>query len=414
MRQSVTETRLPDLESFHRPGLADVIEAIATGDEEARLVGGTVRNALLGVPVIDIDIATTARPEVVRDRCEAAGMKVVPTGIEHGTVTVVSQGEGYEVTTLREDVETHGRHATVRFGRDWHRDAERRDFTMNALYADLDGTVYDPVGGIEDCLARRVRFIGRAEDRIREDFLRILRFFRFHAAYGADDFDREGLDAAIRLRDELRQLSKERIGHEMSRLVMAPRAAETLETMSDSGFGSPIVGGLLQHALFSRLIAICEWLDRPADLAVRLATLAGPLSEDMKRVAERLKLANRHADRMARMAEAWRRIVPEPDDAGAKEALYRLGPETYRDAALFAFMQSGADVDDTGWRRTVELAETWTAPKFPVAGADLRKAGLKQGPAVGRMLARLESEWVASDYSLDKQALMAKAKDLAD
>ena len=229
------------------PALQAVFDALEQEGDGARVVGGAVRNTLLGVAVSDIDIATTAEPATVIRRVEAAGLKAVPTGVDHGTVTVVSGGRPFEVTTLREDVETHGRHATVRFGRNWQHDAARRDFTMNALYAARDGTLFDPVGGLPDLAARRVRFIGEADRRIREDYLRILRFFRFHAQYGEGAPDAEGLAAVARLKDGLAGLSAERIGAEMRKLVGARGAVATLEAMLDAGI-MPLVlvphGGL--------------------------------------------------------------------------------------------------------------------------------------------------------------------------
>lgn len=215
------------------PGLAEVLGLLNAGDEEARVVGGAVRNSLLNLPVIDVDIATTALPQEVVERARRAGMKPVPTGIAHGTVTVVAGHHAFEVTTLREDMETDGRRAVVRFGRDWRHDAERRDFTLNALYATADGTVVDLVGGLSDLAARRVRFIGDAQARIREDYLRILRLFRFHASYGVGEVDPTALSAAVRLRAGLLGLSRERIRAETMKLLVAPGAAPTLATMRD-------------------------------------------------------------------------------------------------------------------------------------------------------------------------------------
>ena len=214
------------------PRLARLFSAIERDDETCWVVGGAVRNTLIGLPVTDVDVATTALPKVVMKRAAAAGLKPVPTGIAHGTVTVVAEGHPFEVTTLRRDVETHGRHATVHFGRDWSADAHRRDFTMNALYASLDGAVHDFVGGVADARAGLVRFIGEAATRIAEDRLRILRFFRFHAAYGRGAPDPEGLAAAIAAQAGLADLSAERIGQETMKLVVARRAAETVAVMS--------------------------------------------------------------------------------------------------------------------------------------------------------------------------------------
>jgi poly(A) polymerase len=266
--------------------------AVLDGDgEEARAIGGAVRNALLGQPPGDIDVATTALPQEVIRRAEAAGFKTAPTGIEHGTVTVIIAGRPIEVTTLRQDVETFGRKATVHFGRDWKADAERRDFTINALSVMRDGTVIDLVGGAADIAARRVRFIGDAAQRIREDYLRILRFFRFHAAYGAGRPDREGLRAAIALRGGLERLSRERIRMELMKLLVAPGAAPTLELMADAGLIEPIVGvPIVAHV--SKLAAIEERIGLTPDPVLRLGALAVHVPDDAERLAERLRLSN--------------------------------------------------------------------------------------------------------------------------
>ena len=215
--------------------LAELLAVLDRDGEEARVVGGAVRNALLGLPHGDIDIATTALPAEVTRRAQAAGFKAVPTGVDHGTVTVVIEGRPFEVTTLREDVETFGRHATVKFGRDWKRDAQRRDFTMNGLSLSPDGEVHDHVGGVADLKARRVRFIGDAATRIAEDYLRILRFFRFHAYYGEGHPDAEGLHAVIAARAGLEQLSRERVRMELMKLLLAPHAVPVLAVMAEAG-----------------------------------------------------------------------------------------------------------------------------------------------------------------------------------
>jgi len=221
--------------------------------EEARVVGGAVRNALLAAPIAEIDVATTALPDEVVRRVEAAGFKAVPTGIAHGTITVVIDKHPFEVTTLRQDVETYGRHARVAFGRDWRADAERRDFTINALSATRDGAVFDYVGGLADLAARRVRFIGDARQRIEEDYLRILRFFRFHAAYGEGHPDRAGLIACIGYRDGLAQLSRERVRIELMKLLVAPRAAPTLTVMADAGLLQRVLSTVPRVAHFENM-----------------------------------------------------------------------------------------------------------------------------------------------------------------
>ncbi|HEY9213782.1 MAG TPA: CCA tRNA nucleotidyltransferase, partial [Ancylobacter sp.] len=262
-----------------RPGLKRVLEVLDRDGEEARIVGGAVRDWLLGrqgpeFRRSDIDIATTAVPDEVIRRAKAAGLKPVPTGVEHGTVTLIAEGEPFEVTTLREDVETDGRRAKVVFGRDWARDAQRRDFTMNALYLTRSGEIIDLVGGEVDARAGHVRFIGQPDARIREDYLRILRLFRFHAAYGRGPLDAEALAAAIRNRDGLSQLSRERVRAETLKLLVAPRAPETLVQMQAANLLYPVLGGQADVATFARLAEIEAGLGRPPDAVRRLGALA--------------------------------------------------------------------------------------------------------------------------------------------
>jgi poly(A) polymerase len=239
-------------ELLGRPALGRLLEILDCRGEETRIVGGAVRNALLGRPIADVDLATTATPVEVMARAEAAGFKAVPTGVEHGTVTVVAEGTPYEVTTLREDVETHGRRATVRFGRDFEADARRRDFTINALSLGLDGTVHDYVGGLADIASRRVVFIGEPAARIREDYLRILRFFRFNAEYSDGPLDPAGLSAALRERQGLAILSRERVRLEFLKLLAARRAVEVVETLALAGFALRIIRGVVELGRLSR------------------------------------------------------------------------------------------------------------------------------------------------------------------
>ena len=259
---------------------------------ETRAVGGAVRNALLGLPVTEIDLATTAEPEQVMALAEEAGLKAVPTGIDHGTVTVIADGLPFEVTTLRRDVETFGRHAKIAYTTSWEEDAKRRDFTLNALYADRDGKVFDPLGGYDDLAAGRVRFIGDAEARIKEDFLRILRFFRFHAYYGKGDMDAAGLKAAVKLRAGIEQLSAERVAGELRRILVAPQAACAVEALYDYGLLTGVLGGVPRLGRFERLVAIEAANALAPDASLRLAALAVFVEEDVARLAERLRLSN--------------------------------------------------------------------------------------------------------------------------
>lgn len=286
------------------PGLAAVLAALNAEGEEARVVGGAVRNTLLGLPVTDVDIATTALPGVVVERARRAGLKPVPTGIEHGTVTVVAAHHAFEVTTLREDTETDGRRAVVRFGRSWQHDAERRDFTLNALYATPTGEVVDLVDGLPDLAARRIRFIGDADARIREDYLRILRLYRFHAAYGAGPVDRTAFTATVRRRAGLLSLSRERVRAELMKLLVAPGAAATLAVMSDAGLLQPLLAGIADVAALERMAVLEQAAGVRADAVRRLGALALRVPDDAERLRERLRLSNAEGRRLVGMSRA--------------------------------------------------------------------------------------------------------------
>ncbi|MGA7489775.1 MAG: CCA tRNA nucleotidyltransferase, partial [Xanthobacteraceae bacterium] len=317
--------------------LSDLLAVLDRAGEEARVVGGAVRNALLGEPLGDIDIATTALPDEVTRRVQAAGLKAVPTGIEHGTLTVVAAGRPFEVTTLREDVETFGRRATVAYGRDWKRDAERRDFTMNALSASRDGIVHDYVGGLADITARRVRFIGDAGQRIAEDYLRILRFFRFHAAYGEGALDPEGLAACIAARGGLERLSRERIRMELLKLLMARRAAPALAAMTEAGLLEQVLGGVPLLASFANMVKLERGLALEPDTVRRLGALGISVVEDAERLRERLRLTNAEYERLASVADGWWQISREWDESMGRVLLYRLGRERFADRVLLAW-----------------------------------------------------------------------------
>ncbi len=387
------------------PAVRRIFDALGQ-DGETRVIGGAVRDALAGRPVGDIDFATTALPDRVTARAAEAGLKPVPTGIEHGTVTLVVDSVGYQVTTLREDVETDGRRAVVRFGRDWRRDAERRDFTVNALSVDAAGTVHDPLGGYADVLGRRVRFIGDADRRIAEDRLRILRFFRFNAQFAEGGYDDEGLRASIFARDGIRDLSAERVGQEMRRLVVAPRAAEALAAMQDGGVLPVILAGVAYVGPFARLVAFEDTVAAAPSVSLRLAAAGCRVEEDAERIADRLRLPN--AERKAmREAVAAARNAPEPADlSAARRFLYERGDRVFRDAVALAFAWSGGDAGEHA--RLYGLPEHWPVPRFPLSGRDVLSAGAGSGPAVGDLLREVEAWWIARDFTPDEAALRAR------
>jgi poly(A) polymerase len=385
-----------------------VLELLNRDGEEARVVGGAIRNALLGIAVGDIDIATTATPEEVVRRARAAGIKSVPTGIAHGTVTLVVDGQPFEVTTLREDVETFGRKARVAFGRDWERDAQRRDFTINGLSVSPDGMVHDYVGGLDDIAARRVRFIGDPDRRIAEDYLRILRFFRMHAAFGAGEPDRDGYLACIRGRGGLPGLSAERIRMEMLKLLVADGAADAAIAMEDAGLLLALFGGVTWRGPLRAMIAAERMLGLKPDPIRRLGALGVVVTEDARRLAIRLRLSNGETSALDSMGHRWWRLAGM-DEAAARRRLYRLGEARYRDRLLLAWARAGKDADPAPWRELATLPERWSAPKFPLKAADFKARGIADGPALGQVLALAEDAWLAADFPLDESALAAIA-----
>jgi len=390
----------------HAGALKLLLGVLDRDGEEARVVGGAVRNALLDMPVHEVDVATTALPEEVVRRVKAEGFKPVPTGIEHGTVTVVVHGHPFEVTTLRQDVETYGRHAKVAFGRDWRADAERRDFTINALSADADGTVYDYVGGLDDLAERRVRFIGDPHRRIAEDYLRILRFFRFHAAYGPGGHpDAEGLAACIAGRAGLDQLSRERVRMEVMKLVVAPHAVPTLIAMGDGGLLLRVLGGVSYLASFENLAKSEAAAGLTPDPVRRLGALGVAVAEDAERLWQRLRLFNAEHVRLASMAEGWRRISAHLGEPAACALLYRLGPEQFTDHVLLGWARAPESAHDAAWLALAGLPQRWTAPVFPLKAADFMKRGIEKGPALGAVLRAAETAWIAAGFPGDAAAL---------
>ncbi|CAO4150599.1 CCA-adding enzyme [Methylorubrum aminovorans] len=397
-----------------RAGVQACLAALDGPGEETRLVGGCVRDALLGASVSDIDLATTLLPEAVMARARTAGIKAVPTGIEHGTITLVVEGQPHEVTTLREDVETDGRHAVVRFGRDFSRDAERRDFTINALSLDARGRLHDTTGGVADLAAGRVRFIGEAATRLREDALRLLRFFRFHARYGHGAPDPEGLAAAIAARDSLDRLSRERVRAEFLKLLLAPRAVEAVASLSETGLLLRILGGVGELGRFARSAAAEPGLDAVA----RFAALAVRTSEDADRLQESLRLSRaehaRLTDYAAALAILHDRPVIAVEAVPALVATHGTGPLR---TLLTALDGEPRPLVTAEARATLDRMEaSGTQPVFPVTGADLVARGVPPGRAVGAGLRAARELWLASGCPADAEArerLIARALEVA-
>lgn len=376
---------MTDLTSLHdlaaRPGMAALLAALGPGT--SRLVGGAVRDSLLGLAVQDLDLATSLSPYEVMRRCGAAGIKTVPTGIAHGTVTAVSSGQVVEVTTLRSDVSTDGRWAEVAFTDDWRADAERRDFTINALFFDpASGELFDFFGGLEDLSAGRVRFIGDPLRRIAEDHLRILRFFRFHARFGRGPFDPDGLAACLARANDLMALSRERIADELLKLLALPKPAETLRVMVEGAVLRAVIPEIEAAALSSleRVVEAEAAAGINPDGLRRLAALLPPDPPTAERVAARLKLSNKARKRLALSADR--------DLDGSPRALaYWIGLEGAVDRLLLAGRDAAA----------AEIAG-WTVPRLPVGGGELIKRGLAPGPAVAATLKAIERRWVAEDF----------------
>jgi len=369
----------------------------------ARIAGGAVRNALLGEPVTEIDIATALSPEKVMEIGEKSGFGVHPTGLAHGTVTLTLDKRPFEVTTLRHDVETDGRRAKVAFTDDWAADAMRRDFTMNALYCDAEGNILDFVDGYADIRKKRVRFVGTPSARIREDYLRILRFFRFHARYGTGAPDKAGLAAVTRLRKGLSQLSAERIRQELFKLLVAPRAVQTLQIMQKQGILRVISPLLRDVSGLKRMAAIDEKNKLAPDPLLRLQLLSG----DARPLADALRMTRKELSRL----DALGKHMPPTPELRVQERraiLHAMGEECWRDSVRIAWARSKSPLSDKTWRDLLRLPDKWQAPVFPVKGADLVAAGIAPGPEVGRVLRDLEDWWVAAGFKPGKDELIAR------
>jgi poly(A) polymerase len=402
-RQAMSAEPIKAAASLLRDGRVDrLLDALDGKGEETRIVGGAIRNLLLGLPVTEIDFSTTALPGEVTRRAALSGFKVVPTGIEHGTVTIIIDGRPFEVTTLREDIKTDGRRAVVRFGRDFATDAARRDFTINALSLDREGVIHDYAGGRADIAARRVRFIGDPRSRIREDYLRILRFFRFHASYANGAPDADGFAAAIELREGLHQLSAERVRAELLKLLMAPGATATVERMQWGGFWPMLLHGV-PH--ISRFRAFLAGSGETADLKgalPRLAALAVMTTEDATRLRETLRLSNTESKLLWDIAASleklhgWAARHGEPafDFAFAK-AVLDFGPAAVSTALGIEAGPGNTAILEALRRRAADM------PAFPLSGADVLAHGVRAGPRVGRILSVAEAAWIEDQCPLE-------------
>jgi poly(A) polymerase len=383
--------RLPPTDWLNDPRTVAVMDALETegGPGCARFVGGSVRNALIGKPVLDIDIATRLTPDRVIAAAKAAGLKPVPTGVEHGTVTVVSSKRPYEVTTLRRDVESDGRRAVVAFTDDWAEDAARRDFRLNALYADRTGVVFDPTGqGVADAEAGRIVFVGEAETRIREDALRILRFFRFQAHFGRGAPDAEGLAACTRLSALVEGLSAERVSTELLKLLAADDPRPAVRAMAEAGVLARVLPGHVELSLFETMVAVSS------DPALRLSALLPADAEAVREAASRLRVSNALRDRLVAAVDDGT-VEAISTAVQARAAVYRLGGGVVLDR-LARRQAAGTDPETLAQVRAV--ATDWTPPRLPVGGREIAALGIAPGPETGRLLKAFEAAWIAADF----------------
>ena len=379
----------------------------------ARLVGGCVRDAVLGKLAHDIDIATQLEPEAVMGALKAAGIKVVPTGLAHGTVTAIPAGKPVEVTTLRTDVATDGRHAEVAFTDNWLADAQRRDLTMNALYCDAQGRVFDPIGtGIDDAKSGRVRFVGEAETRVTEDYLRILRFFRFHAFYGKGALDPVALAACAAHRGGMAKLSVERVWMELKRLLAAPDPCLVLTAMAESGVLAAILPEATDLKVIAHLVDIENSLFLEPEPLQRLMAL---LPRDPTRIAgavSRLKLSSAEGDRLLAWAGDQTAIQSYLSAREVRRALYWMGTPLYLDRVRLAWAGDPEPRRTSQWRAMIALSSGFVAPRFPVTGEQVLAAGARPGPAIGNILRELERWWVENDFTEDEMGLVERLKAL--
>lgn len=376
----------------------------------SRFVGGCVRNALLGRPVADIDIATQLMPDETIAAARAAGLKPVPTGKAHGTITIVCDGEPFEVTTLRRDVETDGRRAVVAFTTDWTEDARRRDFRLNALYADRDGVILDPTGGLEDVEKRRFVFVGSAEDRIREDYLRILRLYRFEAWYGTGSPDDAGFSAAAKLQEGLDKLSVERVWSEVKKLLAAPDPGPVIRRMDEAGILQRILGVNGSLRVLTGIIAQDVEYGLAPDSLLRFAALANGGPERIKTMAAKLKMSNAETRRLSGAVDpSAREDVTEAfsDLQAAERALMTLGARAFEDQVR---LQAAGEVapPPRDWTLLAKFAREWQEPDFPVKGGDLILLGYEPGPMLGDAMDELKAHWIAERFEPTKEELLAK------
>lgn len=396
-----------------------LFDALEAAGGSVRFVGGCVRDALLGRIVSDIDVATDIVPEKVVEVLEARGIRAVPTGIEHGTVTAIPAERPFQVTTLRHDVETDGRRAVVSYTRDWAEDAKRRDFTMNALSADRKGNVFDYTGGIADLEAGRIRFIGDAGDRIREDYLRILRFFRFHASYGRTEPDPEALEACRAYVANVENLSGERVWAELSRLLIVDDPTPVLRMMERTGALPRLLPVRRKLDRFQALTGLEALYRLGTDPVRRLAALIDARRAEASQIAARLRLSRIDTDRLASLLTGTGECGPDMDEHALRRALYHVRGPHFRDLTLLGWADAiardrvRATASAEGWNRTLQAALEWRQPVLPVSGRDALDLGVPEGPVVGELIGEIESWWVEQAFRPEREACLDRLRLLA-
>ncbi len=414
MNETTTQTAIGVRPWMRAPATRAVMDALAAAGGEARFVGGCVRDALMGRPVGDIDIATTLTPDRVMAALKAASLKAVPTGFDHGTVTAVSSGKPFEITTLRRDVETDGRRAVVAFTTDWAEDAQRRDFRLNALYADAEGRVFDPTGeGLADAEAGRIVFIGDAETRIREDALRILRFFRFQAWFGQGEPDAASLAACERSKDLLTTLSAERVSKELLKLLAADDPRPAVRLMAATGVLSVVLPQAQGIGRFERLVEIETDQLFQCDPDLRLAALLPDEPIVGAEVADALRLSNAQRDRLVSALGTDQRIVSWLSPRETRRAVYRLGVDAFCDRTLLAWARTDRPAATPQWRALLPMARGWQRPSFPLTGDQVIAAGVPRGPLVGAVMREVEDWWIDHDFLDDPMSLVERLKAVA-
>lgn len=388
-----------------------VMDALTSEGDVARFVGGCVRNTLMGEEVRDIDIATVLKPERTMALLTAKGIKVVPTGIEHGTITAVMPGRHFEITTLRVDVASDGRHADVAFTDDWLEDAKRRDFTINALYADADGTLHDPLNGRADISARVVRFIGDARQRIAEDTLRILRFFRFHAWYGKGEPDDASLRACADGREGLKQLSAERVREELFALLRADEAPAVLRHMAASGILSIVLPEASKLDRLERLAAIeANQLFTEGDPVLRLGAMVDLDAAEATLMSDRLRLSGKQRDRLVAMLTDTTKIVCYLSMREVRRALYKMGLQLFKDRTLLGWASDELERNAFQWRAMLAMADSWERPELPLTGEMVKASGVPEGPEIGRVMREVEEWWIDADFIEDEFSIIERLK----